>query len=98
LAPQLPTQRRRPAAGLIDVERAIAEIRAGRPAPLRDGASRIIAAGIEAMGVEAMGEALAGAGLDVVSDHRLVGRKTAHNLRCLAAKRDRGGHFFDQDL
>lgn len=42
--------------------------------------------------------ALAEAGLDVVSDHRLVGRKTDHNLRYLAAKRDRAGHFFDQDL
>jgi GTP cyclohydrolase II len=50
-----------PSAGQIGVERAIAEIRAGRPVTLHDGASRIVV-----VGVEAIDEALA-AGLDVAA-------------------------------
>ena len=42
--------------------------------------------------------ALQNAGLDVVSDHRVLGRWNDHNRRYLAAKRDRAGHFFEQDL
>jgi GTP cyclohydrolase II len=42
--------------------------------------------------------ALQDVGLDVVSDHRVLGRWNDHNRRYLAAKRDRAGHFFDQDL
>jgi GTP cyclohydrolase II len=38
------------------------------------------------------------AGIDVVSDRRVRGRRNDHNLRYLAAKRDRAGHFFEQDL
>jgi GTP cyclohydrolase II len=39
--------------------------------------------------------ALEDAGLTVVSDHRIVGRKNDHNSRYLAAKRDRAGHLLD---
>jgi GTP cyclohydrolase II len=42
--------------------------------------------------------ALENAGIDVVSDQRVIGRKTAHNLRYLASKRDRSGHLLEQDL
>lgn len=41
--------------------------------------------------------ALEKAGLDVVSDIRVVGRRTDQNLRYLAAKRDRAGHLLEQD-
>lgn len=39
--------------------------------------------------------ALKEAGIEVVSDHRILGRKNDHNFHYLAAKRDRAGHFFD---
>jgi GTP cyclohydrolase II len=39
--------------------------------------------------------ALAKAGLEVISDHRVLGRPTAENVSYLAAKRDRAGHFID---
>lgn len=39
--------------------------------------------------------ALEAAGLDVVSDNRAYGRQTAENVRYLASKRDRAGHFID---
>ena len=42
--------------------------------------------------------ALENAGIDVVSDQRVIGRKTAHNQRYLASKRDRSGHLLEQDL
>ena len=42
--------------------------------------------------------ALENAGIDVVSDQRVLGRKTAHNQRYLASKRDRSGHLLEQDL
>lgn len=42
--------------------------------------------------------ALNEAGLEVVSDHRVLGRRNDHNLRYLASKRDRAGHLFDRDL
>ena len=35
--------------------------------------------------------ALENAGIEVVSDQRVLGRKTVHNLRYLASKRDRWG-------
>jgi hypothetical protein len=35
------------------------------------------------------------AGLDMVSEHRVVGRTTPENVRYLAAKRDRAGHALD---
>ena len=41
--------------------------------------------------------ALKEAGLDVVSDRRVIGRRSAHNLRYLAAKRDRAGHRLELD-
>jgi len=41
--------------------------------------------------------ALKDAGLEVVSDHRLLGRKNDHNLRYLATKRDRAGHLLELD-
>ncbi len=37
--------------------------------------------------------ALREAGLDVVSTHRVLARATAHNVKYLAAKRDKGGHL-----
>ena len=42
-------------------------------------------------------EALKEAGLDVVSDHRILGRRNDHNLRYLAAKRDQAGHLLEED-
>ena len=42
-------------------------------------------------------EALAKAGLDVVSEERVMGRPTAENVRYLASKRDRAGHYIDLD-
>ncbi|MDJ0447245.1 GTP cyclohydrolase II RibA [Methylocystis sp. JR02] len=39
--------------------------------------------------------ALEAAGLVLVSDHRIVGRKNNHNIRYLATKRDRAGHLLD---
>ena len=41
--------------------------------------------------------ALAAGGLDVASDHRILGRKTDQNIRYIEAKRDRGGHLFDAE-
>ena len=41
--------------------------------------------------------ALRDAGLDVVSEHRVIGRRNVHNLRYLAAKRDRAGHLLEFD-
>lgn len=40
-------------------------------------------------------EALRVAGLDVVSDERVLGRPTEENVRYLQSKRDRAGHFID---
>ncbi|MCB8819588.1 GTP cyclohydrolase II RibA [Microvirga rosea] len=40
-------------------------------------------------------EALKAAGLDVASDHRVLGRPTAENVSYLASKRDRAGHYID---
>ena len=41
--------------------------------------------------------ALRAGGLDVVSDRRVLGRRTAENVRYLAAKRDRAGHLLEVD-
>ena len=41
--------------------------------------------------------ALKEAGLEVVSDRRILGRKTDQNVRYLASKRDRAGHFIEVD-
>lgn len=41
--------------------------------------------------------ALEHAGLEVVSDQRIMGRMNDHNVRYLASKRDRAGHFIDFD-
>lgn len=41
--------------------------------------------------------ALRAAGLEVVSDQRVVGRRTAENVRYLASKRDRAGHLIELD-
>jgi GTP cyclohydrolase II len=41
--------------------------------------------------------ALRKAGLEVVSDERVLGRRTAENVRYLASKRDRAGHLIDLD-
>jgi GTP cyclohydrolase II len=41
--------------------------------------------------------ALKDAGLEVVSDRRILGRKTDQNVRYLASKRDRQGHFIEVD-
>ncbi len=41
--------------------------------------------------------ALRKAGLEVVSDERVIGRRTEENVRYLASKRDRAGHFIDLD-
>lgn len=41
--------------------------------------------------------ALHKAGLEVVADQRAFGRQTAENIRYLASKRDRAGHFIDFD-
>jgi GTP cyclohydrolase II len=35
------------------------------------------------------------AGLEVMSDHRVLGRSTPENVSYLAAKRDRAGHYID---
>jgi GTP cyclohydrolase II len=43
-------------------------------------------------------EALRKAGLSVVSDQRVFGRSTAENVRYLASKRDRAGHFIETDI
>jgi GTP cyclohydrolase II len=40
-------------------------------------------------------DALRKAGLDVISDHRVLGRPTPENVSYLASKRDRAGHFID---
>ncbi|WP_230530071.1 GTP cyclohydrolase II RibA [Microvirga roseola] len=40
-------------------------------------------------------KALSEAGLQVISDHRVLGRPTAENVSYLAAKRDRAGHYID---
>ncbi len=42
--------------------------------------------------------ALETAGLEIVSDRRIVGRTTDQNVRYLASKRDRAGHFIDADV
>jgi GTP cyclohydrolase II len=42
--------------------------------------------------------ALKEAGLDVISNHRAKARFTLHNVAYLAAKRDRAGHLFEDDL
>jgi GTP cyclohydrolase II len=34
-------------------------------------------------------------GLDVVTEQRVIGRPTAENVRYLASKRDKAGHFID---
>jgi GTP cyclohydrolase II len=39
--------------------------------------------------------ALRKAGLDVISDHRVLGRPTPENVSYLASKRDRAGHYID---
>ena len=39
--------------------------------------------------------ALKSAGLDVVSEERVLGRKTRENTRYLASKRDKAGHYID---
>ncbi len=41
--------------------------------------------------------ALKAAGIDVVADRRVLGRSTAENVRYLASKRDRAGHYIDFD-
>jgi GTP cyclohydrolase II len=41
--------------------------------------------------------ALRRAGLEVVSDRRVLGRPTVENVRYLAAKRDRAGHYIELD-
>lgn len=41
--------------------------------------------------------ALRESGLEVVSDERVLGRPTAENVRYLASKRDRAGHFIEFD-
>jgi len=42
--------------------------------------------------------ALRNAGLEVVSEERILGRLTAENARYLASKRERAGHVIDLDL
>jgi GTP cyclohydrolase II len=41
--------------------------------------------------------ALRRAGLDVAASKRVLGRPTKHNVRYLASKRDRAGHYIDMD-
>lgn len=41
--------------------------------------------------------ALEDAGLEVVADQRIMGRMNDHNVRYLASKRDRAGHFIEID-
>lgn len=43
--------------------------------------------------IRALGEA----GLEVISDHRVLGRPTVENVSYLASKRDRAGHYIDLD-
>ena len=51
------------------------------------------------LGWESLQDALArAAGLEVVADRRVVGRRTAENVRYLAAKRDKLGHLLDLTL
>lgn len=40
--------------------------------------------------------ALEAAGLEVVADQRIMGRKNDHNVRYLASKRDRAGHMLEE--
>jgi GTP cyclohydrolase II len=40
-------------------------------------------------------DALRAAGIEVESDQRILGRRTDHNVRYLATKRDRAGHLID---
>jgi GTP cyclohydrolase II len=42
-------------------------------------------------------DALTQAGLEVVADQRIMGRRNTHNVRYLAAKRDKAGHLIDLD-
>ena len=42
-------------------------------------------------------KSLRDAGLNVVSERRVIGRPTSENVRYLASKRDRAGHFIDAD-
>ena len=42
--------------------------------------------------------AVEAAGLEVVSDERILGRLTDQNVRYLASKRDRAGHFIDVEV
>ncbi len=42
-------------------------------------------------------QALRDAGLEVVADHRVIGRATKENVRYLTSKRDRAGHAIDAD-
>ena len=41
--------------------------------------------------------AIEAAGLEVAATQRVLGRPNAHNVRYLASKRDRAGHFIDMD-
>lgn len=41
--------------------------------------------------------AIKAAGLEVAATQRVLGRPNVHNVRYLAAKRDRAGHFIDMD-
>ena len=41
--------------------------------------------------------AIKAAGLDVAATQRVLGRPNVHNVRYLASKRDRAGHFIDMD-
>ncbi|KRE02249.1 GTP cyclohydrolase [Bosea sp. Root381] len=41
--------------------------------------------------------AIEAAGLDVAATQRVLGRPNVHNVRYLASKRDRAGHFIDMD-
>jgi GTP cyclohydrolase II len=41
--------------------------------------------------------AIQAAGLEVAASQRVLGRPNAHNVRYLASKRDRAGHFIDMD-
>ncbi len=41
--------------------------------------------------------AIQAAGLEVAATQRVLGRPNAHNVRYLASKRDRAGHFIDMD-
>ena len=45
----------------------------------------------------AVGEVARAAGLEVAASQRVLGRPNAHNVRYLASKRDRAGHFIDMD-